>query len=295
MADSGSLPVVVAVDGSVDGERALRWAAEAARLRSVTLRVVHVWPYVAAHQVADDDATGDPVLDELRAQPLTRSLPEVEFRSLSGLTGAQLPTLGDAAHLLVLGSRGRGGFDGLLLGSNGLVCADRSACPVVVVPRPDRAGTRRDEDGEPLPPDVPQVTLGLDASAGEPGAVGFALAEASLRGARLKIVSGCAWPERVPPVVAAGAVHAATQREYEAALDARLSGVLAPYRARYPEADIEVELRNADAAGQLVAASRDSDLVVVGRRRRLGPVAHAVLLHAACPIAVVPEQPEPTG
>ncbi|MEU9113040.1 universal stress protein [Streptomyces sp. NPDC048483] len=309
MADRGSLPVIVAVDGSVDSERALRWAGEAARLRSAALQVVHVWPYVTAVRVADDDGSGDPVLDELRAQPLAWSLPQVEFRSLSGLPDTQLPALGAEAQLLVLGSRGRGGFASLLLGSNGLACAAQSACPVVVVPRPDRDGTGRDEesedgedgeDGEALPPAVLQVTLGVDATCEEPGAIGFALAEASRRGARLKIVSGYSWPMLMPPDFAyVPAVYETTQQQYEDALGSRLADALAPHRARYPEVGVQVELRNADAAGQLVEASRASDLVVVARRRRrlpigrrLGSVAHAVLLHALCPIAVVPEDPE---
>ncbi|MFF4950083.1 universal stress protein [Streptomyces chattanoogensis] len=297
MTDREDLPVIVAVDGSVDSERALRWAGEAARLRSASLQVVHVWPYVTAARVADDDGTGDPVLDELRAQPLAWSLPDVAFRSLSGLTDTQLPALGDEAQLLVLGSRGRGGFAGLLLGSNGMACAAQSACPVVVVPRPDRGGTGRGEDGERLPPDVPQVTLGVDAAFDEPGAIGFALAEASRRGARLRVVSGYSWPMLVPPAFEYVTAYETGQREYEDALGTQLADALAPHRARHPGVDVRVELRNADAAGQLVAASRDSDLVVVARRRRrlpigrrLGAVAHAVLLHAVCPIAVVPEE-----
>ncbi|MFI9046270.1 universal stress protein [Streptomyces sp. NPDC053427] len=307
MAESGSLPVIVAVDGSVDSERALRWAGEAARLRSVSLQVVHVWPYVTAARVADDDGSGDPVLDELRAQPLAWNLPDVAFRSLSGLTDTQLPALGAEAQLLVLGSRGRGGFASLLLGSNGLACAAQSACPVVVVPRPDRDRDRGeagdvDEDGEgdeTSEPPVPQVTLGADASFEESGAIGFALAEASRRGARLKVVSGYSWPMLMPPPFEYVAACETTQQEYEDALGTRLADALAPHRARYPEVDVQVELRNADAAGQLVEASRDSDLVVVARRRRrlpfgrrLGSVAHAVLLHAVCPIAVVPEAQE---
>ncbi|MFJ9414333.1 universal stress protein [Streptomyces sp. NPDC101227] len=299
MAESGSLPVIVAVDGSVDSERALRWAGEAARLRSASLQVVHVWPYVTAARIADDDGTGDPVLDELRAQPLAWSLPDVQFRSLSGLTETQLPALGAEAQLLVLGSRGRGGFASLLLGSNGLACAAQSACPVVVVPRPDRGGAERGENGEALPPPLPQVTVGVDASSEEPGAIGFALTEARRRGARLKVVSGYSWPMLMPPAFEYVTAYATTQREYEGALGAELAGALAPHRARYPDVDVQVELRNADAAGQLVEASGESDLVVVARRRRrlpigrrLGTVAHAVLLHAVCPIAVVPEDPE---
>ncbi|MBZ4016387.1 universal stress protein, partial [Streptomyces purpurogeneiscleroticus] len=132
-----SRPVIVGVDGSPDSERAVHWAAEAARLRSAPLQIVHVWPYVTAARAADAEAgTGDPVLEDLRQRLAgDAELPEVEFRSLSGLTDTILPALGDEAQLLVLGSRGRGGFASLLLGSNGMACAAHAACPVVVVPR----------------------------------------------------------------------------------------------------------------------------------------------------------------
>ncbi|GCD46182.1 universal stress protein [Streptomyces paromomycinus] len=299
-----TLPVIVAVDGSPDSERALRWAIEAARLRSAPLQVVHVWPYVTSEgRAAAESGIGDPVLDELRktldGRADTAGLPGIEFRSLSGLTDTLLPALGAEAQLLVLGSRGRGGFASLLLGSNGMACAAHSEGPVVVVPRPDRAGAAVGADGEVVRPDPPQVVLGVDASSDEPGAIGFAFAEASRRGARLKVVSGYAWPMLTPPSFEYVAAYEGTQQEYENALVEQVTQTLAPYRERYPEVAVTAELRNADAAGQLVEASKAGDLVVVARHRRrlpvgrrLGSVAHAVLLHAVCPIAVVPEETE---
>ncbi|MFH8343616.1 universal stress protein [Streptomyces sp. NPDC018045] len=299
-----TMPVIVAVDGSPDSERALRWAIEAARLRSAPLQVVHVWPYVTSEgRAAAESGIGDPVLDGLRktldGQADTAGLPGIEFRSLSGLTDTLLPALGAEAQLLVLGSRGRGGFASLLLGSNGMACAAHSEGPVVVVPRPDRAGAERGPDGELVRSDPPQVTLGVDASSDEPGAIGFAFAEASRRGARLKVVSGYAWPMLTAPSFEYMAAYEGTQQEYANALGEQVTLTLAPYRERYPEVAVTAELREADAAGQLVEASRSSDLVVVARHRRrlpvgrrLGSVAHAVLLHAVCPIAVVPEASE---
>ncbi|MET9296690.1 universal stress protein [Streptomyces sp. NPDC003077] len=340
-----TLPVIVAVDGSPDSERALRWAVQEARLRSAALHVVHVRPYgnAARATVAEEGgspeppgtpSTGDQVLDDLRRRFGTvagaEDLPETEFRSLNGTADAALPALGDEAQLLVLGSRGRGGFASLLLGSNGLACAAHSASPVVVVPRPDRArvdraaggpasadlddrpGGRADATGErgaagearasaagrgARVEGAPcEVALGVDAMSDEPAAIGFAFEEASRRGARLKVVSGYTWPLLAPPAFEFSAVYEGTQQEYENALSAQLDEALAPHRARHPEVRVDVTLNDTDAAGQLVEASGGCDLVVVARHRRrlplgrrLGSVAHAVLLHALCPIAVVPE------
>ena len=308
-------PIIVGVDGSVDSERALYWAVEAARLRSAPLQVVHIQPYAASSRAAaEEEGTGDPVLDALRADAAVQSLPEVEFRGLSGLTEALLTALGEEGQLLVLGSRGRGGFAGLLLGSNGLACAARAACPVVVVPHLDRGGTRRGADGAggadgedagggPAAERAgPRMTLGVEVPAEEPGAIGFAFAEASRRGAWLKVVSGYTWPMLMPASFEFAAAYETTQQEYEDALGTQLVDALAPHRARHPGVDVEVQLRNADAVGQLVEASRASELLVVARHarrlpvgRRLGAVAHAVLLHALCPVAVVPDAARADG
>lgn len=138
-------PVVAAVDGSDDSLRALEWALDAAHRREAPLRVAHVRQYAlwgrpdmapAGLPAAEDD----PVLGLVRGRLEGRTgLPAVDFVALDGAPGAVLPELGATAQLLVLGSRGRGGFSSLLLGSNSLAAARDAECPVVVVPGP--AGT----------------------------------------------------------------------------------------------------------------------------------------------------------
>ncbi|MYR57517.1 universal stress protein, partial [Streptomyces sp. SID625] len=82
---------------------------------------------------------------------------DVGYDGLDGLPGALLPELGATARLLVLGSRGRGGFRSLLLGSNGLAAARDAECPVVVVPRP---GREVDDDEAPAVAPGPRVVAG---------------------------------------------------------------------------------------------------------------------------------------
>ncbi|MEU2334329.1 universal stress protein [Streptomyces sp. NPDC006654] len=293
-------PVIAAVDGSDDSLRALDWAVTAARQRDAPLRVVHVRQYAAWGQpdvlvASEPDAAGDPVLDGVRerlrsvAGPLT-----VEYVALEGAPTALLPELGADARLLVLGSRGRGGFTGLLLGSNGMAAARDAGCPVVVVPRPGRQVHEelRTEPG-------PRVVVGLDVDSPDGATLGLAFAEAAWRGARLQVIAGYPWPVQswiavgglVPPAVDQGEIERETRTLAE--------GFLAPHLKDHPNVGTEILALPGDAAGLLVAASKDAELVVVGRHRRrllaparmLGSVTHAVLLHAACPVAVVPPAP----
>ncbi|MEV3973207.1 universal stress protein [Streptomyces sp. NPDC050698] len=297
-----TLPVVAAVDGSDDSLRALEWAVDAARRRAAPLRVAHVRQY--AHWAQPEiltagpaDSLDDSVLHRVRTHLEGRTdLPDIEYAGLEGAAGAVLPELGATAQLLVLGSRGRGGFASLLLGSNSMAAARDAECPVVVVPRPGR-----EAHGEAPGGPRPRVVVGLKVDGPDEATLEFAFAEAARRGARLQAVAAYPWPaqpwmmpgEMPPPVVDQDVIEDETR--------VLADGFLAPYRERHPEVRVEPVPAAGDAAGHLVAASRDADLVVVGRHRRrllspvrmMGSVTHAVLLHAVSPIAVVP--PSPSG
>ncbi|MGY4927910.1 universal stress protein [Streptomyces sp. 900105755] len=294
-------PVIAAADGSDDSLRALDWAVQAARQRDAPLRVVHVRQYAAWGQpdvlvAGEPDEGGDPVLDEVRDRLSTGAVGlTVEYVAMEGAPSALLPELGADAHLLVLGSRGRGGFASLLLGSSGMAAARDAACPVVVVPRPGR------EVHEELPAEPgPRVVVGLNVDSPDDAALAFALAEAARRGARLQVLAAYPWPaqswfaagELVPP--------AGGQDEVEQETRTLAEGFVAPHLKDRPDLRADVLALPGDAAGLLVSASKDAALVVVGRHRRrllaparmMGSVTHAVLLHAAAPIAVVPPAPQ---
>ncbi|MEU0165087.1 universal stress protein [Streptomyces iakyrus] len=292
-----TLPVVAAVDGSDDSLRALEWAADAARRRAAPLRVAHVRQYAQWAQpevlaAGPADPQDDPVLTQVRTHLEGRAdQPDTEYVGLEGAAGAVLPELGATAQLLVLGSRGRGGFASLLLGSNSMAAARDAECPVVVVPRPGR-----EVHGEAPGGPGPRVVVGLKVDGPDEATLEFAFAEAARRGARLQAVAAYPWPaqpwmmpgEMPPPIV--------DQEVIEDETRVLADGFLAPYRERHPDVPIQLIPAAGDAAGYLVAASRDADLVVVGRHRRrllspvrmMGSVTHAVLLHAASPVAVVP-------
>ncbi|CAO5238083.1 universal stress protein [Frankia sp. AgKG'84/4] len=135
--------VVVGVDGSPLSVEALRFAAREARLRGAVLRVVHAWTpvpvgYPAVYIGVDFDAAqkaARAVLDTCVAEGVgDRGDLAVEDLLVTGsATPALLSAAGDA-QLLVVGSRGHGGFTELLLGSVSHQCLHHAPCPVAVVP-----------------------------------------------------------------------------------------------------------------------------------------------------------------
>lgn len=142
--------IVVGIDGSETAHRALQWAVDEARVREASLEAVHVWelPYLGGFpnlaSVVDPTAFEvaarrvlDAAVDSVDASGLARPVE----RTLT-VDGAAAGILGAAkgADLLVVGSRGHGGFTGLLLGSVGQHVAHHAACPVVIVPPETRAG-----------------------------------------------------------------------------------------------------------------------------------------------------------
>jgi len=150
--------VVVGVDQSDGAKAALAFAHEEARLRNATLRAVHAWQFGYIGYTGFEGAVpalgGD--IAELRAAAVAALdatvravLPdpggvEIEQRVVEGTAGAVLVDESSRADLLVVGSRGHGGFAQLLLGSVGQQCAHHAACPVVIVrPKAEAAAPAR--------------------------------------------------------------------------------------------------------------------------------------------------------
>lgn len=139
--------IVVGIDGSEGSEQALEWAAGEARLRGQPLTLVLAWQWPAALYAGASWTGVTPEVigefDELAAERLEQACAAVE-PALEGLDvtrkvieGGAAPALLEAAKgadLLVVGTRGHGGFAGLLLGSVSQQCAHHCPCPIVIVP-----------------------------------------------------------------------------------------------------------------------------------------------------------------
>jgi nucleotide-binding universal stress UspA family protein len=139
--------IVVGIDGSEASKEALSWALDEARLRGDTVVAIHAWTASYAAPPALPGAPLTPVGDgmteairdgaeallseavaEARADDVT-----IEQRLVEGPAATALIEAAKGAELLVVGSRGHGGFTGLLLGSVSDQVANHAPCPVVIV------------------------------------------------------------------------------------------------------------------------------------------------------------------
>jgi|SRR4051794_21236671 len=135
--------IVVGVDGSTASTDALRWAARQADLTGASLEAVTAWSYPTTYGfpvIADVDWEKGAltVLDEAVDKALGREA-DVTRRAVEGHAALVLTEAAQGAELLVVGSRGHGGFAGLLLGSVSEHVVTHAPCPVVVVRHPSTA------------------------------------------------------------------------------------------------------------------------------------------------------------
>ncbi|KJY29236.1 universal stress protein [Streptomyces sp. NRRL S-495] len=292
--------VLAGVDGSPESTVAAHWAAGEALRRGAPLRLLHAWPWLTDGRASFADPEDLPVAAQrmlaavaeevgARHPGLTVQTDVVLDAAVDGLVAATEAT--EDADLLVLGSRGLGGFKGLLVGSVSMAVAGRAAVPVVVVRQPGPE-TGTESARESATGTVPEVVVGVDAGAPSDTVLDFAFREAELRGARVRAVHGWNLPASFAVV---GFLPSGTETaQLQAAEEKALAAALAGHRARYPQIEV-VEQARLGAARTLVEDTEGAALLVVGRRRRphdlaprLGRTTHAVLHHAHPPVAVVP-------
>ena len=129
--------IVVGVDGSPESRAALHWAVGEARLRGAELQAVHVWGAPALASPTDElRLEARTLVDSVVAEALAGG-DDVKVTPVlvQGNPAELIVEASRGADLLVVGSRGRGGFAGMLLGSVSAQCAHHAVCPVVIVRR----------------------------------------------------------------------------------------------------------------------------------------------------------------
>jgi nucleotide-binding universal stress UspA family protein len=135
--------IVVGIDGSEHSQAALRWASTEAHRRGLALQVVTCWsypmlpwgPYQPPLSSEDFEAEALQVAETEIEKVLgpDRGSLDVQISVVEGAASLRLLDYDQAADMIVVGSRGRGGFAGLLLGSVSQHVAEHARCPVVIV------------------------------------------------------------------------------------------------------------------------------------------------------------------
>ncbi|WP_405691584.1 universal stress protein [Streptomyces sp. NBC_00057] len=285
------LPLVSGVDGSETSLRAVDWAVDEAALHGLPLRLVYASRREQYEGAAPALSLGRPSeqaladsIAETAAERARRRHPDVDVSVEVTPEDAVIALLheGHNAEALITGARGRGGLTGLLLGSVSLAVAARAPCPVIVV-RGDKAGIEGTHG---------RILVGVGESEGGEAAVRFAFREAGARGCVLDAVH--AW--RCPAHNRADPRRTASEHLYHKERAATLiDEAVAEFVRDHPTVRLHSAAVEETAAKVLVQRSAAADLIVVGAHRRrghlglqLGRVAHTLLHHADCPVAVVP-------
>jgi nucleotide-binding universal stress UspA family protein len=280
--------IVVGVDGSPDARAALDWALETASVNPpARLDLVHVWSLPASDGMVGAErfdvlrGVGQRLLDEAEEHAAAKRAAghQVTTHLEYGAPAAGILARAEGAHLVVVGTRGRGRLRGALLGSVSRAVVTRATVPVAVV-------------GRDAPAAVGPVLVGVDDSADARAALRWAAGHAGRRGAPLKVIHAFQ-----PPHLAGMLGFARFQPDVAWRVEATkaLARLVASELGEGAEHEVAVVAAQADPAAGLLAAAEDASLLVVGTRGRgcassalLGSVSSQVLARARCPVVVVP-------
>jgi nucleotide-binding universal stress UspA family protein len=287
--------IVVGIDGSAPALQAVQWGAEQAQRQGRGLTLVHASGYEGAKPTTLRTVSdGDDIVwtdDALRASHVylrqaqdvaEATAPEVDIHAVSipGDTPEVLSSASESAHVMVLGSRGRGSVRSHLFGSVSAHVAKTARCPLVVV-RPSEPGALKDG-----------VVVAADATAESTPVVEFAFQQASLYGAPLTVLH-CVYDVAVSVTGRAGGYVKALPDTDERSV--ALAESMAGLSEKYPDVHVTRLMARGLVEEVLAAHPRPWNLIVVGRhpvrglRWLAGTTAVDVLEHAKSPVAVVPE------
>jgi nucleotide-binding universal stress UspA family protein len=273
---------VVGLDGSDQSRLALRWAASVAERRNVPLCIFASWTYSgtailqpSSQPLESAEDMDRRTLDDLTAvvdKELGELPPFANVAALRGPPAAALIQRVDDSSVLVLGSRGRGGFAGLMLGSVSRECIEHAPCPVVLVQHETAVG------------DLPgPIIVGMDGSENSERAVRAALDFREVTGR--DVVAAYVWQ--------ADASEVRPRLRERLASDAK--ALLASWVGDHDDVGtVEIE---GDPRVALVALARQTNasMIVVGRRGQsrlrgllLGGVTNYLVTNSPTTIAVVP-------
>jgi len=278
-------PVLVAVDGTWGSTGAICYAADEAHRDGRALVVAHVAPAVVpllpVLPMSEDEisSVGRQTLDEAIAV-VQRRRPDVEVCPAlrTGSRVRHLLELARTSSLVVVGRDLAVPVERVLTGSVSTRVAGRSPRPCVVVPADWKPRT---EGGPPV------VVVGVKAAAHADALFAEAFLSAASTGSALRVVHVV----HVPDAYAEKIRQSSGSQEWLAEVRAQFETLVAPWRTRYPQVELVIDVLAGTPVRELMRAARDADLLVIGRTGRslsLGSTAHALVLSAPAPVAVVP-------
>lgn len=281
--------IVVGVDGSPQADRALAWAVREAELRLAAVDVIHCYVVHArgvVMYVPDQDAAEarlDEVIDR-NQHVLDRVKWTAGTMGVFNAPSAGLVDAGEGAALIVVGSRGAGGFDRLRLGSTGYRTAAHATTPVAVVP-PKADNELQEPHG---------LVVGVDGSRAAQRALRWALDEAAYRDVDVTVVH--AFQLAADPVMAARTSderRAQLLTRSDEAAERVVHDALTAAGVASDRVSRAVELGT--PADVLLSHTGPGRLLVIGTHGRgtigrmvFGSVSHQCLHHADGPVVVVP-------
>ena len=287
--------IVVGIDGSEASTRAAELAAREASLRKAGLTLVSaILPPIAPAGFGPGLPVSLDALEEIRqatdrqltALASTLDAPDIRSHVQIGSPSGVLLEASETAQMIVIGSRGLGGFRGLLLGSVSAQVAAHADCPVLV---------SRDGGSHASP----RVVVGIDGSEAAEDATAFAFETASLHGWSITAIHAWDVPSYDLLVVPNAPIPVPLTETIDD--ETRLAAeLLAGHRADHPDVQVDIQVVRQSPARALLAAGKDASMIVVGTRGHgqvmsalLGSVSNAVLHKATVPVVVVPHLPGP--
>lgn len=294
---AGTPGVLVGIDGSDAGAQALHWAAAEAALRGQPLVIANVYSVGVVGYPTDLPVT---VFEALRkdsqeilgdaVKAVRAEHPDLRVTTVTR-SGAVTPLLIEESRgkeLAVTGSRGLGGFTGLLLGSIGMGLAAHARCPVAVI----RGTATAPSVGSPAP-----IVVGVDGSHEAEAALQAAFAEAALRRSPLQVVH--CWQDPTTDLYTTDGDHPVSLPEFDesawrAFAAKSLEESLAEARRSHPEVTVQADVDWRRPTVALLDRAKGAQLLVVGSRGRgafkglvMGSTSRVMIQHAPCPVLVV--------
>lgn len=283
--------ILVGVDGSEDGLRAVGYAARAAKVVNASIHLVHAvddavlagaWGVV--YDPGSLEKVGRSAVNEATQVAIELGLPteSVTGDVVLGNAAAVLSKLSAGYDLLVTGRRAVSGFERMFVGSTSVSLASTAKCPLVVI---SAASSPGETGGHKV------MAVGLEGDKRSPTTLKFAFEEAQRREAKLIV---CNVQSQVPAGVFGG--YRLTEEAQSQVLEAARQQVQSQVDAlagQFPEVEVQVDVQMGHPVDALVNLTDRVDLLVLGMRApsvigfSIGGVTRAVLAHAHCPLCVV--------